>query len=96
MFVDPVITSSGTNVSGNIRSVNLGYTTGSQMQAYLVPTVSSSGSSIGGFAVAFPYQPIFVNDNQSISLAPGHKFLITGKPSVAGKLSYLTIRWVEQ
>lgn len=96
LILDPVFTSSGTNLTGSIQAVNQTSPGKSQMAVYSIPTVTSSTMSVEGFVAQFPYQTLVIQDNQSISLSPGHKLLVTSYPGTVNKTSYFTFKWLEQ
>jgi hypothetical protein len=94
-FINPVVTSSGTY----IKPVRVYQTAGipeSQIQAYTLPTVSSPGSAIDNIAQGQNTAAAHREDNQTVSIAPGNRLLITADPSSNNRAQYISVRWLEE
>lgn len=94
MFLNPVITSSGTAISATKI-----YQTGvasAQTQVFKTPTISSSGSSIESIPQGQNTPASIVQDNESVAIDPGNVLLFTARPNSNNRTVWISVRWVEK
>lgn len=94
MFLDSVVTSSGT--SKTITKLYSNNAAVSQMQVFGSPTLSSVGSIIDSFAMGQNTSAQYLTEVQPILVDPGHRLVLTANPSSNNRTVWMSIKWVEQ
>lgn len=93
MFYNPVIVSSGTSIP-RTKIVAGGPTP--QVEAYILPTVTSSGDIIDATPEGNNTPSAILDDLGIVSIGPGSSILFTTDPTTNNKSVYYTVWWYEK